>query len=73
MVAVNRRFDPDETCYFCGREVPHELAIEEGWTPCFWLDETTSADAPACPDCASEHLTDFDNDPILKPDHPRPE
>ncbi len=66
MVALNRRFDPNETCYFCGREVPHEVAMEEGWTPYFWLDEATSADEPTCPECAAEHLTDFGNDPIVK-------
>jgi hypothetical protein len=66
MVALNRNLDPSETCYFCGRQVPFQVAIEEGWVPDFWLEEEASADSAACPDCAAEHLTDFERDAILK-------
>ena len=56
----------EQTCYFCGRTVATDRAIEEGWVPDFWFNEEESANSPACPECAAEHLTDFDNDPIMK-------
>ena len=56
----------EQTCYFCARTVATDRAVEEGWTPDFWYNESEAANAPACPECAAEHLTDTEGDPILK-------
>jgi hypothetical protein len=62
--AIPRR--DEQTGYFCARTVRTERAVEEGWTPDFWFNESEPANAPACPECAAERLTDLESDPILK-------
>ena len=54
-------------CAFCGVGIDHEEAIEAGWTPYFYRDETTICDDPVCPVWSAKHLHDFENEPIVKP------
>jgi len=54
-------------CAFCGIKSAHDEAIDGGWTPYFFWDEATVCDDPVCPACATKHLHDFENEPIVKP------
>lgn len=57
-------------CAFCHRLATRDDAIQEGWQPSFWYDETTRCDEPVCPPCAARNLTDLNDDAIIKPRPP---
>jgi hypothetical protein len=42
-------------------------AVDEGWTPAWWIDEDEQGDGPACPDCSFFFLEFDAEEPRLLP------